>query len=67
MNKYKALTPLLHDGKRYEMGETVELEPQHAAALTGLVEPIIDSSTPPLPDNSTPPLPETKNTPAKKS
>lgn len=56
MNSYKVLTPLLHDSKRYEIGETVELEPQHAAALTGVVERLLDPSTPPFP--------ETKNTPA---
>lgn len=67
MPSYKVLSPLLHDGKRYEIGEIVELEPSYAAALTEGVELLLDSSSTMLPDSSTPPLPEIKNTPAKKS
>lgn len=45
MNNYKVLTPLMHDGKRYEIGETVELDPKVATSLIGVVEPVTNLAT----------------------
>lgn len=40
MTKYTAITPIKHDGKRYEEGQDLPLSPEAAAALlaTGAVQ-----------------------------
>lgn len=54
--KYKVLTPVEHNGKRFEPGKTVELDDDTAAPLlavaavepaSGKAKPISDESTDP--------------------
>lgn len=39
MSRYLVKTPINHDGEQYQPGETIELEPEQAAAMPWAVEP----------------------------
>lgn len=58
MDSYKVLSPLLHDGKRYEIGDTVEMSSTTAVALEGIVQvikmPLLPPSEPPVPPDVPP-------------
>ena len=42
MPKYIVKSPILHDGKKYEPGETIELSDERAAQMPWAVEPVIE-------------------------
>lgn len=76
MASYRVLSPLLHDGKKYEPGEIVELNEEEAArAMTAtlvLVPPVPTSAhtvVTPIPSIVTPAVPPvvTSETSAKKT
>jgi len=46
MPKYIVKSPILHDGKKYEPGETIELSDERAAQMPWAVEPVKEEEKP---------------------